>query len=187
MNPTRREFLRTSAAAGAGLVIAFEVPLLAKKATSAEFAPNAYIRIGSDNVVRLWATRSEMGQGVRTALPMMLADELEVDWEKIIVEQASPGPRFKGIRLRTSGSGSAVGTWNPLRKAGATAREMLISAAAQRWSVERTTCKAAHGAVVHGASGRKFTYGELVSAAASAPVPSDPPLKDKKDYRFIGT
>jgi isoquinoline 1-oxidoreductase beta subunit len=117
---------------------------------------------------------------------MMLADELEVDWERISVEQASPSPRFKGIRLRTSGSGSAVGTWNPLRTAGATAREMLVTAAAQRWKVDRATCKAANGAVLHLASGRKLTYGELAIAAAAVPVPTDPPLKAKKDYRYIG-
>lgn len=186
MNTTRREFLRASTYAGAGLLIAFEMPSLDKQVARAEFAPNAYIRIGPDNVVRLWATRSEMGQGVRTALPMMLADELEVDWETIVVEQASPSSRFKGIRLRTSGSGSAVGTWNPLRKAGAAAREMLITAAAQRWNVARTACTAAQSAVVHTKSGRKLSYGELATGAAAVPVPQDPPLKAKKDYRYIG-
>ena len=120
------------------------------------FAPNAFIRIGSDNVVRLWAVRSEMGQGVRTLLPMVLADELEADWEKVVIEQARMEPRFKGIRLRTSGSGSAAGTWGPLRRAAATAREMLISAAAQQWQVAPDTCRAQNSAVVHVPTGRKL-------------------------------
>ena len=125
MKTSRRDFLQISVAAGAALFVGSKVPDLLAQSGAAEFAPNAYIRIGSDDTIRLSVTRSEMGQGVRTALPMMLADELDVDWTKIIVEQAAAAPRFKGIRLRTSGSGSAVGTWKSLRTAGAAAREML--------------------------------------------------------------
>jgi isoquinoline 1-oxidoreductase beta subunit len=151
-----------------------------------EFAPNAYIRVGSDNIVRLWATRSEMGQGVRTLLPMVLADELGADWEKIVIEQASQEPRFKGIRLRTSGSGSAAGTWKPLRTAAATAREMLISAAAQQWKVDPQSCRAEHGQVIHVSSGRKRSFGELAAVAARLPAPAKPKLKDVKELRLIG-
>src|SRR5215467_16321958 len=102
MRISRRAFLRDGSRAAAGLVIGFRFGANAALAADfpAEFAPNAYIRVGADNVVRLWATRSEMGEGVRTILPMVLADELDADWEKVVVEQASPDPRFKGIRLR---------------------------------------------------------------------------------------
>jgi isoquinoline 1-oxidoreductase beta subunit len=188
MTLTRRAFLRNSGSAALGLTVAFRFALGAfgAEASTPEFAPNAFIRIGSDNVVRLWAIRSEMGQGVRTLLPMVLADELEADWEKVVIEQAQMGARFKGIRLRTSGSGSAAGTWQPLRKAAATAREMLISAAADQWQVETSTCRAENSTVVHVPSGRKLTYGQLAVAASKIPVPSNPPLKDVKDLRLVG-
>jgi len=180
---TRRAFLRT--AAGVGLILAIDARGFAS-ADGVDFAPNSYIQIGPDNVVHLWVTRTEMGQGVRTTLPMMLADELEIDWSQVHLEQASTVPRFKGIRLRTSGSGSTVGTYNALRKAGATARVMLIATAAGRWGVEPTTCRAQAGTVVHPPSGRKLNYGELAEAAARRPVPENPPLKDPRDFRYIG-
>src|ERR1022692_1205099 len=111
MNSTRRAFLKTGTLAATGLVIGVELPgSLAAKSVSA-FEPNVYISITPDNVVRLWITRSEMGQGVRTTLSMMLAEELEANWATIQLEQAIAGTRFKGIRLRTSGSGSTVGTY----------------------------------------------------------------------------
>jgi isoquinoline 1-oxidoreductase beta subunit len=186
---TRRAFLRDGSRATAGFVLAFRLDAgtaLAAGASTSEFAPNAYIRIGTDNIVRLWATRSEMGQGVRTLLPMVLADELDADWDKIVIEQAGPDPRFKGIRLRTSGSGSAAGTWGPLRKAAATAREMLISAAAEQWKVTAETCRAERGYVIHAASNRTLSFGELAPAAAQMPVPSKPRLKDAKEFRLVG-
>ena len=189
MRITRRAFLREGSRTAIGLTLAFHLDFgaLAADATNAqEFAPNAFIRIGSDNVVRLWAIRSEMGQGVRTLLPMVLADELEADWDKVIIEQARMEARFKGIRLRTSGSGSAAGTWGPLRKAAATAREMLVTAAAQQWQVEPATCRAGNSVVVHLPSSRKLTYGQLAEAAAKVPVPAKPRLKDGKDFRLVG-
>ena len=184
MKTTRREFLQT--AAGAGLVLMIGAPAFAAASEPEDFSPNAYIQIGSDNIIRLWVTRSEMGQGVRTTLPMVLAEELEVDWSQVRLEQAPTIPRFKGIRLRTSGSGSTVGTYNTLRKAGATARTMLITAAAERWQVQPATCHAEAGTVVHPASGRKATYGALADAAARRPVPENPPLKNPKNFRYIG-
>jgi isoquinoline 1-oxidoreductase subunit beta len=186
MKATRRSFLKTSTLAGTGLVLCFELPRSITSEGPEVFEPNAYISITPDNVVRLWITRSEMGQGVRTTLPMMLAEELEAGWSQIQYEQAMPGGRFKGIRLRTSGSGSTVGTYNALRKAGATAREMLIAAAAERWSVDASSCRADQGTVVHLATGRKLTYGELAAAAARQRVPDNPPLKHPKDFRIIG-
>jgi isoquinoline 1-oxidoreductase beta subunit len=189
MNLTRRAFLRDGSQAAIGLTLAFHLDpgaLGAEAQRVHEFAPNAYIRIGSDNVVRLWAVRSEMGQGVRTLLPMVLADELGADWQKVKIEQASMVPRFKGIRLRTSGSGSAAGTWQPLRKAAATAREMLIRAAADQWQVDPGTCRAESSSVVHVPSGRKLTYGQLALAASKVSVPAKPRLKDVKDFRLVG-
>jgi isoquinoline 1-oxidoreductase beta subunit len=190
MKTSRRRFLKTtlqaSAVAGAGLVIWIESPNPALAETTNVFQPNAYISISPDNVVRLWITRSEMGQGVRTTLPMMLAEELETDWSQIQLEQAMPGGRFKGIRLRTSGSGSTVGTYKALRNAGATAREMLVAAAAENWQVQRSTCRAANGTVIHAPTGRSLSYGELATAAARQQPPQNAPLKDAKDFRIIG-
>ncbi len=188
MKVTRRTFLKDTACATAGLSLAFYLQESASARTvgTTPFEPNAYIRISPDNTVTLWVTRSEMGQGVRTNLPAALADELEVDLEKVQLEQAMPGAKFKGIRLRTSGSGSSAGTFMALRKAGATAREMLIAAAAQKWSVDPATCQAQHGIVTHQPSGRRFTYGELSDAAATIKVPSDPKLKDPTKFNFIG-
>ncbi len=189
MRVTRREFLRDGSLSVIGLTLAFHLDagaLVAVETGAQEFAPNAFIRIGADNVVRLWAVRSEMGQGVRTLLPMVLADELEADWEKVVIKQARMEPRFKGIRLRTSGSGSAAGTWGPLRKAAATAREMLVTAAAKQWQVAPSTCRAEHGTVVHIPSGRKLTYGQLAIAASNVPVPARPQLKNPKEFLLIG-
>jgi isoquinoline 1-oxidoreductase beta subunit len=149
------------------------------------FEPSAYVSITPDNIVRLWITRSEMGQGVRTTLPMMLVEELEANWAQIRLEQAMPGGRFKDIRLRTSGSGSTVGSYRDLRMAGATAREMLIAVAAEKWKVEPAACFAQKGAVVHRASGRKLTFGALALAATKQNVPGKPALKAIKDFKLI--
>lgn len=163
---TRRTFLKTGAVAGAGFVLALDFDTLsfgvsAHPESPVEFSPNAFIQIRSDNMILVWVTRSEMGQGVRTTLPMMLADELEADWSQIKLEQAPTVPRFKGIRLRTSGSGSTEGTYGVMRKAGAAARTMLIAAAAEKWSVDPGACRAQLGYVTHTASGRKLSYGTL--------------------------
>src|SRR5215467_5121579 len=172
MRASRREFLKTGAAAGAGLMLWMRLPGFALDKT--DFQPNVYLNITPENIVHLWVTRSEMGQGVRTTLPIMLNEELEADWSQIQYRQAMPGGRFKGIRLRTSGSGSTAGTFNALRKAGATAREMLIAAAAEKWNVEPSACRAEQGTVIHIPSGQKYTYGELSEAAALQKVPENP-------------
>ncbi len=182
MNPTRRAFFQS----GPGFALAFCLPEILDAAPVVAFEPNAFIRITPDNTITLWVTRSEMGQGVRTNLPTALAEELEVDLAMVTLEQAMPGTRFKGIRLRTSGSGSSSATFGALRRAGATAREMLVSAAAERWGVERSACQAASGSVIHRSSGRKLNYGELAALAAKQPVPPKPALKDPKDFRLIG-
>jgi len=134
MTTTRRMFLAQSA----GLALAFRLPA----ADSSSFEPNAYIRIASDNTITFAITRSEMGQGVRTLLATVLAEELEVDPARVRLEQAVPSARFKGIRLRTSGSGSSSGTFRALRTAGASARQMLIAAAAAQWRIDASACRA---------------------------------------------
>lgn len=187
----RRLFIQSTASAGAGLLLSFYLPTSAKAGkiqaqTAQNFAPNVFLRIQPDERIFITVTRMEMGQGVRTALPMMLAEELEVDLSRIELEQAEPGERFKGIRMRTSGSGSIYGTWTPLRRAGAAAREMLVAAAAQIWNVPPETCRAENGSVWHAPSGKKLSYGKLAETAARLPVPEKPALKAAKDFRYIG-
>jgi isoquinoline 1-oxidoreductase subunit beta len=183
MSPlSRREFIAAGVAAGAGLVIGFYLP---HKNSSAEvFSPNAYLRITSDNKVTIVVARSEMGQGVRTALPMILAEELEADWKQIEIEQAGASTLFGD--QTTGGSASVRTTWDPMRKAGAQAREMLISAAALTWGVPRSTCTAENSRIKHAASNRSLTYGELVGKATTLPIPTDVPLKQSKDYKIVG-
>ncbi|MFN8060764.1 MAG: molybdopterin cofactor-binding domain-containing protein [Vicinamibacterales bacterium] len=187
---TRREFLRATGQVGFVLAFALradERSTAASRAAADALAPNAYLRIGADDSVTLWCTRSEMGQGVRTTLPMILADELEVDWTTVRVEQAAMIPAFAGIDLRTSGSASSAETWMVLRRAGATAREMLRAAAADLWHVLGTECRCSAGAVVHAASGRTATYGSLATRAASLPVPDRVDVKAPEALRLIGT
>ena len=184
MSPvTRRDFLTAGAAAGAGLIIGFNLPHRSSS-NGDTFSPNAYLRITPDNKVTIVVARSEMGQGVRTALPMILAEELEADWKQIEIEQAGASTLFGD--QTTGGSASVRTTWDPMRKAGAAAREMLISAAALTWGVGRATCTAANGAVVHTPTNRRLTFGELASKASTLPIPTDVALKQSKDYKIVG-
>jgi isoquinoline 1-oxidoreductase subunit beta len=184
MSPlSRREFVAAGLAAGAGLVVGFYLPHGGTTGKDV-FSPNAYLRITPDNKVTIVVARSEMGQGVRTALPMILAEELEADWKQIEIEQAGASTLYGD--QGTGGSASVKSTWDPMRKAGAAAREMLISAAALTWGVPRSTCAAQAGAVLHGASNRRLSYGELVEKAATLPIPTDVPLKQNKDYKIVG-
>jgi isoquinoline 1-oxidoreductase subunit beta len=185
MSPlSRRAFLGTGIAAGAGLVIGFYLPHGNSK-LSKNFAPNAYLEITPDGKIVVVVARSEMGQGVWTALPMILAEELEVDLNAITLEQAGASTLYGD--QTTGGSASVRTTWDPMRKAGAAAREMLISAAALEWGVPRSACRAERGAITHLASNRRLTYGELAGRAAGLPIPADPPLKPAKDYKLVGT
>ncbi|HXE74977.1 MAG TPA: molybdopterin cofactor-binding domain-containing protein [Candidatus Xenobia bacterium] len=191
---TRRDFLKTGAAGGAALVIGFYLPweALAQQQQAPAPPPNpfeAWVRIGEDNSVTLILGKSEMGQGVKTALPQILAEELEVDWKNVKVEQAPTRPEmYRNPGLGTGGSSSVRTSFTPLRQAGAAAREMLITAGAKRWEVERDTCFAERGNVVHKPTGRRFSYGQLVEAASRLPLPdfNTLPLKEPKDYRIIG-
>lgn len=184
MSPlSRREFVAAGVAAGAGLVIGFYLPHGGGSQKDV-FSPNAYLRITPDNRVTIVVARSEMGQGVRTALPMILAEELEADWKQIEIEQAGASTLYGD--QTTGGSASIRTTWDPMRKAGASAREMLISAAALTWGVPRSSCTAENSHVKHAATNRSFTYGELASKAGTLPIPTDVALKQSKDYKIVG-
>src|SRR5580693_5267345 len=184
MSPmTRRGFVTVGVAAGAGLVIGFYLPH-AGRAGKEFFSPNAYLRITPDNKTTIVVARSEMGQGVRTALPMILAEELEADWKQIEIEQAGASTLFGD--QGTGGSASIHSTWDPMRKAGAAAREMLISAAALTWNVPRSSCTAESSHIKHAATNRSLSYGELVGKASTLPIPTDVPLKQSKDYKIVG-
>ena len=186
----RREFLRTGAAAGATLVIGFHLPAAARAdshvgAAPVSFKPNAWLEVHADGAVSIWTGRSEMGQGVQTAMPMIVAEELEADWEMVRVIQADADPAY-GNQV-TVGSRSVQTGWEPLRRAGAAAREMLIGAAALSWGVPRGVCTASRGVVRHVGSGRELGYGDLTARAAALPIPDDPPLKPASAYRLLGT
>ena len=181
---SRRDFIVAGAAAGAGLVIGVYLPHGRKHQAGDAFSPNAYLKITPDNKVTVVVARSEMGQGVHTSLPMILAEELEADWKQIQIEQAGASTLFGD--QTTGGSASVRTTWDPMRRAGAAAREMLISAAALHWGVGRASCKAENGAIVHATSSRRATYGELATKAATLPVPTDVVLKQAKDYKIVG-
>src|SRR6266550_3766436 len=190
---TRREFLETATVAGAGLVIGFHLPAAGRgrPAAAAPFAPNAWLRIGADESVLVVVDRSEMGQGVTTSLPMLLAEELEADWSKVRIESAPADKAYVNPMLfgmqGTGGSSSVRAAYTPLRKAGAAAREMLLAAAAETWGVDKAACRAEKGAVIHTTSNRRLTYGQLVAKAAALPLPPDIPLKDPKDWKILGT
>jgi isoquinoline 1-oxidoreductase beta subunit len=182
---TRREFLQTTAAAGATLIIGFHLPRTTHDVRrTASFKPNAWLEILPDGTVNIWTGRSEMGQGVRTAMPMIVAEELAADWKMVRVIQADAN-RAYGDQM-TVGSRSVQSGWQPLRLAGAAAREMLISAAALTWSVPRAQCHAEKGTVLH-TSGKSLGYGQLTERAATLPVPENPPLKSPSEYSILGT
>jgi isoquinoline 1-oxidoreductase beta subunit len=188
----RRDFLKTGAAGSVALVIGFHLSPRAFADQAAEQEkkiPNpldAWVRITPDNHVTLILGKSEMGQGIMTALPMILAEELCLDWKNVKVEQAPTNPKI--YDHGTGGSGSVSGSWLPMRQAGAAAREMLITAAAGRWNVSRDTCKALDGGILHGARKNFLTYGELVSEAAKLPIPDfkTVPLKNSSEFTIVG-
>ena len=188
----RRAFLKKSAASSAALVIGLHLSPRAfgdQAKDQEEKTPNpfdAWVRITPDNRVTLVLGKSEMGQGVYTSLPMILAEELCADWKQVRVEQAPTNPKI--YDLGTGGSGSVEGSWLPLRQAGAAARELLIAAAAKKWEVGADTCKAKKGYVVHGHPERSFRFGELVAEASKLPIPDlhKVPLKNPSDFVIVG-
>ncbi len=189
-SPSRRRFLKTSGAAA--LVVGFALPTATGRAlaasTAAVFAPNAYLRITPDNRVTVVCGSAEMGQGVLTAIPMLLAEELDADWSKVSVEQAPVDKAYNNPMFgmqATGGSTTVRAHWEPLRKAGAAAREMLVAAAAERWKLDASSLRTANGQVI-APNGKKLSYGALVAAASARAVPANPTLKDSKDFKLLG-
>ena len=197
---SRRSFLQTSGAATGGLVLGFYLPgklalrglegALDGSAQAAPFAPNAFIRIASDETITILVNHSEMGQGVYTSLPMLIAEELDADWSRIRAEAAPAEPAYVhaawGIMV-TGGSSSVTSSWQQFRNAGAAARALLIAAAAQEWSVPASGLRTENGFVIDEAGDRHASYGSLAEAAATITPPTEVALKDPADFKLIGT
>ncbi len=188
---TRRDFLKTGALAGGGLLLAFHLPSLdaamAAVSHQAPFIPNAFIRVGHDGTVTFIVNHSEMGQGVYTSLPMIMAEELECDWNRVMVEAAPVAAVYNNPAFGMQGTGGSTSVrmeWDRLAKAGATAREMLIAAAAQEWKVSPAGCRAENGRVI--CKGRSIDYGRLAARAAKMPVPEEVRLKSPHEYKLVG-
>ncbi len=194
---SRRQFLSVGVAAGGGLLLGWHVEARQRvlaatvKGTPSAFAPNAFIRIGKDGRVTMIVAQVEMGQGTYTSMPMLLAEELEVGLDQVQVEHAPPDDKLYGLPgwgLQMTGASTSVRLlYEPLRRAGATARSMLVAAAAQSWNVDVASCRAEKGVVTHTPTGRKLGYGALVDRAAKLPVPTEVTLKDPKEFKLIGT
>jgi isoquinoline 1-oxidoreductase beta subunit len=191
---SRRRFLRAAAAVGGGLTLSFQLPFAGRGAVVADadgFVPNAFIRIGADGLVVLTMPYVEMGQGTYTSIPMLIAEELEVDLSQVRLEHAPPDEKRYGNPLlgglQATGNSNAVrASWQPLRQAGASARTMLIAAAAQRWNVSPASCRAQRGEVLHAPTGRRATYGQLAVDAAHMSIPDSVTLKRPEDFKLIG-
>ena len=191
-NLSRRSFLGTSAAIGGGLMLSLTLPLGRSEAASSDsFAPNAFIRIGSDSQVVLTMPYVEMGQGTYTSIPMLIAEELDVSLKQVWLEHAPPNEKLYAnplLGVQATGNSNAMrGAWKPLREAGATARIMLVAAATKRWGVDAKSCRTEDGEVIHVPTGRRLKYGEVVADAADMPVPGNVTLKSPGDFKLIGT
>jgi isoquinoline 1-oxidoreductase beta subunit len=189
---SRRGFLKAGAAAGGGLLLSLSLPFGNGEANAADdFVPNAFIRIDRNGQIFLTMPYVEMGQGTYTSIPMLIAEELEVDLKQVQPEHAPPNEKLYAnplLGVQATGNSNAVrGAWQPLREAGATARTMLVSAAAKRWNVDPSSCRAQSGEVLHPPTGRRLKYGELAADAASVPVPTNVALKRPEDFKLIGT
>src|SRR6478735_2290777 len=192
---SRRHFLRTSAVASGGFLLSLNLPFATRESEAASadsFEPNAFIRIGGDGQIVLTMPYVEMGQGTYTAIPMLIAEELEVELSQVKLEHAPPNEKLYGNPLlggvQATGNSNAVrASWQPLRQAGATAKTMLVSAAAKRWNVDPASCRAQSGEVRHAPTGRSIKYGELARDAARVPIPENVALKRPEDFKLIGT
>src|SRR5947199_2501062 len=189
----RREFLKVSIGTGGGLLLGFRLAgtgetLAMQNGSAASFAPNAFVRIGTDERVTVIVNHSEMGQGVYTSLPMLLAEELDADWNNVAFESAPVDPKYNhpvfGMQM-TGGSSSVWSGFEQFRQAGAAARAMLVATAAQQWNVEPSKCRTESGAVLDHTN-RKLTYGQLAEAAAKMTPPAEVALKDPKTFKLIG-
>ncbi len=192
-NNSRRDFLKMTAITGGGLVLGFNwfnaeaAPVIVSDSAVAagNIGFNSYLSIATDGIVTIMSPNPELGQNIMTSFPMIVAEELEADWTKVKVLQANLDNNFD--RQLTGGSGAVPHSWKLLRTAGATAKVMLIQAASKQWSVPESECAASLGFVNHSKSGKKISYGELAEAASKIPVPTDVKLKDRKDFKLIGT
>ncbi|HSP06342.1 MAG TPA: molybdopterin cofactor-binding domain-containing protein, partial [Acidobacteriota bacterium] len=183
---SRRSFLKWSAVAGGGFLLTLYVRSAAST-ESTSFVPGAFIRIDPDGTITLWSKNPDMGQGVKTSMPMILAEELEADWTRVKVEQADFDMQAYGDQ-GSGGSDSIRSSWDEHRRAGAVARQLLIQAAAETWKVPASECEARNSEVLHTSSGRKSGYGELAPLAAKLPLQGiQPQLKDPKNFRILGT
>ena len=190
MKIDRRSFLQLSALAGGGLALNFyRMPVAAAQGPEKppELTPQAFIKIAPDGIVTIMARASETGQGMRNMLPMLIAEELDVDWKNVRVQQADLNEKIYGIQFSGGSANTPMG-WEPMRRVGAAGRQLLMTAAAQSWGVPVSECSTAHGKVMHAASGRSVGYGEIAAKAAALPPPplSSVKLKDPKDYTIIG-
>jgi isoquinoline 1-oxidoreductase beta subunit len=190
-SPERRVFLKTSTAVGGIALLAFHLPVISRAADGEvieNFIPNAFIRVNTDNSVTVIVGASEMGQGVLTSVPQIVADEMDADWSSVDYQQSPAHPDYNrpGAPIMiTGGSRTIRASYQTMRRAGATARAMLVNAAAQKWKAHAASC-VARNSVVYGPSGKKARYAELAALAASMPVPPDVVLKDEKDFTIIG-
>jgi isoquinoline 1-oxidoreductase subunit beta len=191
---SRRTFIQAGAVAGGGLMLSLALPVAggeAEAANAGAFAPNAFIRIDGDGQIVLTMPYVEMGQGTYTSIPMLIAEELEVSLKQIRLEHAPPNEKVYAnplLGVQATGNSNAVrGGWQPLRQAGAIARTMLVAAAAKRWNVDPTSCRAQSGEVLHPPTGRRSTYGELAAEAARVPIPENVALKRPQGFKLIGT
>ena len=192
-NVSRRGFLKKLGISSTALVLGVQLPAmltipkaLAGVNATDKFSPSVYVQIGADNIVSIVVHRSEMGQGIRTSIPMIVADELGADWQKIAVVQGLGDKKYGS--QNTDGSRSVRRFYQPLREAGASARMMLQQAAANQWQVDVSETSAVNNTIVHEKTGRELTFGSLVAAASvlTLPEPSALKLKAKKDFNFIG-
>src|SRR6478609_7220716 len=191
---SRRSFLKATALTGGGMMLSFSWLAGCKPPTPEEsltlpkewFELNNYIKIGENGVVTLMCPNPEFGQNVKTSLPMLLAEELDVDWKNVIAEQADFNSQ-KYTRQFTGGSTSVQTAWKPLRTAGATARQMLVTAAAEFWNVPVAEITTDGGILHHKGSNKKASYGQMASMAAKLPVPTNVPLKQVGDFKIIGS
>jgi isoquinoline 1-oxidoreductase beta subunit len=188
---SRRDFLKMSAITGGGLVLGFNwfsaeasAPAVFSSVAAGDIGFNSYLSIATDGIITIMSPNPELGQNIITSFPMVVAEELEADWKKVKVLQANLDNKFD--RQLTGGSGAVPHSWKLLRNAGATAKFMLIEAAAKKWAVPASECTAANSFVIHGASGKKLGFGELAEAASKIPVPTTVKLKDRKDFKLIG-
>ncbi|MBA4393981.1 MAG: hypothetical protein C0407_10555, partial [Desulfobacca sp.] len=191
---SRRDFLKSSLAAGLTIAVSltpsgFTLLNASDKKDLVAFKPNVWLQVTSDDLVTIAIGNSEMGQGVHTAQSMIIADELEADWKKVRVIQGGVADGFKSPILKsqiTVASGSVRGFYEPLRKAGAAGRALFVKAAAETWKVPESECQALLGKVTHQKTKRTLTYGQLCEKAAKLEIPKDPPLKDPKEFRYMG-